>query len=184
MEPKSTKSRSKAGCVFVAAVLVDFALNLMPKWSQVRTKVEAKTDLSTKRPLSLKCDKTQYFFNDFRVRGNRFGKKKLWKIDEIRSQRRSAFWHRLLIDFGSLGGGFGEWCATGCDGVRRGATVFELTPSELTTWQDGCVRILELYKSLITSLLPKLETEAGNWRWSWSWKFVLCTAAKKSGDSM
>ena len=29
-----------------------------------------------------------------------------------------------------------------------------------------------------------LETEAGNWRRSWSWRFVLCTAAKISGNFM
>ena len=67
---------------FLIAVLVDFAPILMPKWSQVPTKVEAKTDLNTKRPQSLKCYKNQHLFNDFRVRGNRFGKKKRSNIDE------------------------------------------------------------------------------------------------------
>ena len=66
---------------FLIAVLVDFAPKILAKWSQVPTKVEAKTDLNTKRPQSLKCYKNQYFFNDFRVRGNRFGKKKRSNID-------------------------------------------------------------------------------------------------------
>ena len=48
----------------------------MPKWSQVGTKVEAKTDLNTKMPKSAKVYKTQWNFNDLGVRACSFGNKK------------------------------------------------------------------------------------------------------------
>jgi len=54
MIKKSIKKSIKHLMSFLIAVLVDFAPILMPKWSQVPTKVEAKTDLNTKRPQSLK----------------------------------------------------------------------------------------------------------------------------------
>ena len=94
---------------FLIAVLVDFAPILMPNWSQVPTKVEAKTDLNTKRPQSLKCYKNQYLFNVFRVRGNRFGKKQLSKFCEKTESTSkcvlTSIFDRFLVILGRVRGG-------------------------------------------------------------------------------
>ena len=43
---------------FLMVFLVDFGPVLMPKWSEVGTKVEAETHLNTKTLQSVKCFKT------------------------------------------------------------------------------------------------------------------------------
>jgi len=51
---KTIKQSIKMGMSFWIAVFIDFGPELMPKWRQIGINVEAKTDLNTKRPQSLK----------------------------------------------------------------------------------------------------------------------------------
>jgi len=91
---------------FLMGFLVDFRPNLMPKWSQVGTKVEAKTDINRKTPKSAKHYKTQWCFNSFGVRGVRFEDQHRWQIDQkTESASKCVFassFCRFLVDFGSI----------------------------------------------------------------------------------
>ena len=78
----------------------------MPKWRQIGTKVEAKTDLNTKTPQSLKYYKNQHFFNNFGVRGDRFDNQNRSNINEktepvSKCVSRSIF-HSFLVHFGCI----------------------------------------------------------------------------------
>jgi len=81
---------------------------LMLKWSQVGTNIGTKTDLNLKRRISTKYCKTNDFFNIFGVRGSGLTTKIRPKTVKKRSQHRNTFWHRFLVDFGSILGGFWE----------------------------------------------------------------------------
>ena len=65
----------------------------------MESNVEAETDINTKTPPSLKCNKTQYFFDDLVVWGVRCGK-------QNRSKHGTNVEVRILIDVASIFGQF------------------------------------------------------------------------------
>ena len=64
----------------------------MTKWSQVRTKVEAKTDINLKTPKSAKHYKQHQSINSFVVRGDRFEDQHRSEID----QKTEPIWKCVL----------------------------------------------------------------------------------------
>ena len=94
--------------VFVA-LLGDFGPMCMPKWSQSGTKVDAKTDMNTKRPQSLKVQPVKHGNDIRRVRGVRFQSENWWKNGSRTKPRwkwvRGSIFHRFGVDFGRVWGG-------------------------------------------------------------------------------
>ena len=80
----------------------------MTKWSQVRTKVEAKTDINLKTPKSAKHYKNQRNINSFGVRGDRFEDQHRSEIDQKTEPRWKCVLSPILVDVGSICGGFWE----------------------------------------------------------------------------
>ena len=103
---KSTKNSIKIRMSFLKGFLVKFWPTLMPKWRQIGTKVEAKTDLNTKTPQLLKCYKNQYFFNNCWVRGDRFENQHRSKINEKTEPMSkcvsTSIFHPFLVHFGCI----------------------------------------------------------------------------------
>jgi hypothetical protein len=84
---------------FLMVFLVDFGPVLMPKWSQVGTKVEAETHLNTKTLQSLKCFKTNDISMILGVGAAGLRAEIHQKSMKKRRPCRNAFQHQFFIDF-------------------------------------------------------------------------------------